>query len=381
MDRKKILVFIDWYLPGYKAGGPIKSVSNIISALKKEFEFYVFTRNNDLGDSNPYENIISDKWTVLSENYQVYYASQKSISVQNIYKIISQTEFDILYLNGIFSFRFNILPLLILKLQKKKSKIIVSPRGMFGEGALGLKKTKKKLFISFALIFGLFRKVTWHSSTPSEEKEIRKIFGNKAQVINALNISIPPQTDFAPKVKQKGNAKFFFLSRISRKKNLSFALEILKNVSEGEISFDVYGPVEDPGYWKECKSIIKSLNGNIKVNYRGMLDPNFNRKILSNYHFMFFPTLNENYGHVIFESLSAGCPVILSDQTPWKNLEKNKIGWEIPLDKKEIFINVIKKCILMEEFEFNDLSAHSFEFAMASANQKEVIEQNRKLFS
>jgi len=28
-DKKKILVFIDWYLPGYKAGGPVRSMANI----------------------------------------------------------------------------------------------------------------------------------------------------------------------------------------------------------------------------------------------------------------------------------------------------------------------------------------------------------------
>ena len=30
-----------------------------------------------------------------------------------------------------------------------------------------------------------------------------------------------------------------------------------------------------------------------------------------------FPTLGENFGHVIAESLASSCPVICSDQTPW----------------------------------------------------------------
>ena len=35
----KILVFIDWFTPAYKAGGPIVSVSKIIENLSFKFKF------------------------------------------------------------------------------------------------------------------------------------------------------------------------------------------------------------------------------------------------------------------------------------------------------------------------------------------------------
>lgn len=43
------------------------------------------------------------------------------------------------------------------------------------------------------------------------------------------------------------------------------------------------------------------------------------------------PTFNENYGHAIVESFVAGLPVVISDRTPWRNLEKINAGWDIPL--------------------------------------------------
>ena len=55
---------------------------------------------------------------------------------------------------------------------------------------------------------------------------------------------------------------------------------------------------------------------------------------MKNYHCLFLPSTGENYGHAIVEAFSAGLPVIISTLTPWKNLESQKVGWDIPLDKK-----------------------------------------------
>ena len=46
----------------------------------------------------------------------------------------------------------------------------------------------------------------------------------------------------------------------------------------------------------------------------------------------FFPAHGENYGHVIAEAMAAGCPVLISDQTAWRNLEEKGAGWDLPLD-------------------------------------------------
>ena len=41
------------------------------------------------------------------------------------------------------------------------------------------------------------------------------------------------------------------------------------------------------------------------------------RTKFSEYDAFVFPTRGENFGHVIAESLSASCPVVCTDQTPW----------------------------------------------------------------
>ena len=39
----------------------------------------------------------------------------------------------------------------------------------------------------------------------------------------------------------------------------------------------------------------------------------------------YFYLQHENFGHVIVESWQNGCPVLISENTPWKNLESQKL--------------------------------------------------------
>lgn len=374
------MVLVDWYLPGFKAGGPIRSVSNIIHSLKDDFDFWVFTRNTDLGETKPYTGIQADQWVNHPGNYRIYYASKKSLSILKIFSILSNNDFDVLYINGIFSFRFSILPLVCSKFLKKKFKTIVSPRGMFGAGPLSIKKYKKKIYLYFAARSGLFNQVLWHSSSNYESSEIVKVAGQNAFIKQAINIAILPPGNLPVKIKARGKSKLFFLSRIARVKNLSFALEILKEIPAGEIIFDIYGPMEDEKYWNECMATIGTMRKNVQVNYRGVLLPERLHETIRDYHFLFLPTQNENFGHAIVESLAAGAPVIISNCTPWKNLEALKAGWDIPLDQKQKFISVISECVNMNQEEYNQFSMNAFNYSGTIGN-KDAVNQNRVLFN
>ena len=87
MKKRKILVFMDWFLPGYKAGGPIRSVANMVRALSEDFDFYIVTRNTDLSDDEPYKNIEPNKWCE-KYNAHVYYLSTDNYSKDKIKTLI-----------------------------------------------------------------------------------------------------------------------------------------------------------------------------------------------------------------------------------------------------------------------------------------------------
>ncbi|MEM5611233.1 glycosyltransferase [Bacillus thuringiensis] len=147
------------------------------------------------------------------------------------------------------------------------------------------------------------------------------------------------------------------------KKNLKGALTFLKGIT-GNITFDIYGPIENQNYWSACRNIIESLPNNVQVNYMGQVNNNKVHPLFSNYNAFLFPTFGENYGHVIVESLLAGCPVIISDQTPWKNLKNEGAGWTIPLEKEETFISALNDIVHMDSEEFQKLSRSASKYAM-----------------
>ncbi len=78
--------------------------------------------------------------------------------------------------------------------------------------------------------------------------------------------------------------------------------------------------------------MIKKLPENCKVNYLGELSPKEIRDEISQHHLLISTSLNENYGHSIVEALSMGCPVLISNQTPWKGLKDYNAGEELDLD-------------------------------------------------
>ena len=390
MNQPRILIFIDWFLPGYKAGGQIPSVANLVRLLHTKYEFFIFTRNTDLGDNSFYHEIKSNTWLELY-NAKIFYAGKHTLNFKTIKKIIREINPQIIYFNSLFSTWFTLVPLILLK--RENIKIVLAPRGMLGKGALSQKATKKVVFLIFAKLFSLFKKITWHASSDNEKQEIIHYFGNKQSIKVAMDLSSIPNTDFSKKVNKITNeCHLFFLSRISPKKNLKYCIEILKQISDTKkIRFTIIGPLEDVNYWKECMKGIKELPSHITIKYQGEI-PNseINQMLVSNFHFLFFPTLHENYGHVIIESLSAGCPVIISDQTPWhftsplsplSNWRGTgcEVGWDISLDKPEEFVKVLEYCAAMGQEEYDQMSRNAFEYAQKITNET-VLEANRKLF-
>ena len=48
--KTTILSSVGYYLPGYKAGGPIRTLANMVDRLGDEFQFKIVTLDRDFGD-------------------------------------------------------------------------------------------------------------------------------------------------------------------------------------------------------------------------------------------------------------------------------------------------------------------------------------------
>ncbi|WP_345157151.1 glycosyltransferase [Pontibacter saemangeumensis] len=376
------MISIDWFVPGFKAGGPIQSCANLVAHLKGEFEFYIITRNTDYVSTEQYPGITANTWHQIEPGVQVYYFSADNLNFQNVKKVLRGVQADVIYINGIFSRFFSIYTLLIAR--SSKMKVIVAARGMFAPSAVNVKNDKKKLFFLVAKAVGLYNKVTFHASNLTEVEHIRAILGDKIQVSVASNLPkiLNTNTPFPTIKKEQGKLKLVSVARVSPEKNTKYALEVLSNyVYEGQIEFTIFGPVYDAKYWEVCEAIITSLPSNISVIYEGSLDSKHVPAALQEHHVLFLPTRGENFGHIILESLSAGLPVLISDKTPWLDLQEKHVGYDLPLAEPTRFKEAITVLLALKQEEYDEMSASVRSFAAHYVADTSIVAANRALFS
>ncbi len=382
MSRPIILTFVRHYLPGYKSGGPVQTIANMVEALGDEFEFRIVTSDRDFLDVVPYPGITSDAWMSVRKAL-VYYVSPGRYRLIAWARLMRETPHDVLYLNSLFDPAYTLLPLLVRRLASlQRTPVVVAPRGEFSPGALGLKRWKKEPFLAIAKIVGLYRNVLWHASTEDEAKLIRQQIGGAARMVTARNL--PPMAGQQLKscyaIDAPGSLRIVFLSRISRMKNLDYALRVLSK-TRVRIQFDIWGMLEDSVYWRKCQDEIQALPENVVARYRGVADHSEVIKILAGYDLFFLPTRGENYGHVIAEAFSAGTPVLLSDQTPWRNLCREGVGWDLPLENGEAaFLEAIEETFHKVRLEKVAWRQRVSDFARERLNDPSLLEANRALF-
>lgn len=353
----KVLISISGFFPAKNFGGPAISINNLTKTLSKKYEFFIVTGNTDL-NSTKVLNGITSGWNERN-NCKVKYLDRNSLTYQKFEEIVEEIAPDIIYINSFFGVKFSE-PLLKVAV-KLGLPILLAPRGEMCDNALNIKKLKKLLYIQYFNLrkFGTYKKLFFHSTSSEETQNINKyILGSKLERIfylpNIPDFPIMDVNEFRQldrKVEETYIPKIIFVSRIHKKKNLLFALNLLAKTKQKYI-FDIYGPIEDEPYWEECKKQIDEINDFHDINYCGVLNREQLFPTLLKYDIFLFPTLSENYGHVIAEALSSGCKLLISDNTPWQNLESEGVGWAIPLDRENKYINILNnKCFLENRFK------------------------------
>ena len=303
----------------------MRSVANLIAALP-ECQFYVFTRNTDYCATEAYEGITPNTWVKFSENCEVYYCSEQNLSKATLAAQLKAMAPDVLYINGIYSKAFSRWPVSIGKALKLKT--VVAARGMLSPHALAVKPLKKYFFLSFMRWINRYSKVIFHATSASEVQDIQLILGKWVQVRTIPNLAKEKSSIVKEIVKEAGKSKLVYIGRIAPEKGTLLALSALKE-QKGSIELDLYGARYNEAYWNECLKVISELPASIQVNYHGSCASHEVAHHLASAHALLLPSEGENFGHAIVEAFANGRPVLISKNTPWKNLAAQKAGWDV----------------------------------------------------
>lgn len=371
----KVLTFAGVFFPGYKGGGPTKTIKNLFEQAGEDISFRLVTSDRDLGDSKPYTSVACGEWNEVC-NAVVFYTQPGKQGYRQIAGILKEKNYDAVYLNSFFSPRFSLYPLLLAKALRQR--VVLSPRGEFSEGALGFKSLKKKVFIAVYKLLRLHRGIVFQVSSKFEERDIRRVLGLKVDVRVAENIGAKEFGE-ATHERTSGILRAVFVSRISPMKNLLMALESLRDVRHPMV-YDIYGPAEDENYWGQCLKVMETLPEHIQVEHKGPLNPVDVVKTISGYDVFYLPTKGENYGHAIAEAICAGLPILIADTTPWRNLQDHGIGWDLPLNSPDAFSAVLDELAAMPDEDYQAMRKRVLTWAKKKFSQRDAIEANIALF-
>jgi len=340
MTRPRVLVVADYYLPGFRAGGPVRAISNTIQRLGADADFFVVTRDHD-ADGSKYHGVEKGRWTE-SIGGRVVYAPRLTPAL--LQRCVNETACDVIWLNSLFS-RASIAVLVLRRLGRIRRPVLLAPRGELSPGALALKRRRKAIARRLLRWSGCLRSIHWLVSSDAERQNV--VDGIGASPITGVPESVAdvPATNEPWPPKPPGRLRAVFAARIAPTKNLHFLLEVLARC-DGHIHLDIVGPLEDPEYWSQCRALIPSLPATVTVAYTGEAAHRDLQRRLSSYDVLILPTLGENFGHVIVEAWAAGCPVLVSDRTPWRHLPSRGLGWDVSLNHGK-WVSAIGECLGM----------------------------------
>lgn len=370
-----IFILIDWFTPAYKAGGPIQSIHNLVNSFQEEgVSFRVFTSNQD-HDGTWLDGVQSDTWVRFNDQTEVYYASPAQRSFRRIETEVHAWKTDLVFINGLFSPLYNFLPAWKLKGVRK----VVSARGMLHPGALSQKAYKKKVYLACWKLLGLHRSLEYHAAAVEEVAFIHRIMGSTARVHLAANY--PRVMDFKPSTKMQADAiRFVSVALISPMKNHLLVLQQLRHVTSA-VCWDVYGPVKDSHYFQQCLELQKQLPNHIQVNFHGDIPPHQVGVVLEQADAFILPSVSENFGHALFEALTAGKPIITSTGTPWNHLEQSCAGLNVDMTSNEpALAQAIDRLATLTGDEWHAWTTAARDYALAAVDLKQLQVQYSTMF-
>jgi glycosyltransferase involved in cell wall biosynthesis len=244
-----------------------------------------------------------------------------SKGLQNALKASSLTA-DIFHAHGLWLMP-NVYPGWIARRAQKP--LIVSPRGMLGAAAVRFSSLRKQIFWRGLQASAVRGATCLHATSRQEHDDIRA-FG----LLNPIAI-VPNGVDvpaYDPKMKAGTSQKtVLYLGRLHPKKGIDQLIAAWARLEHGHPGWqlEIVGPLIG-SYPDELRRMIAQA-GIKRARLAGPLYGADKTRAYQRSDLFVLPTLNENFGNTIAESLAMGTPVITTKGAPWEGIVAHNCGW------------------------------------------------------
>lgn len=361
-----MILFTEYYKPAYKAGGLITSISNLYTLLSTQISITIVSSAFDLNEKELLPEITPDS---LINNC---YFSRKSIkSILRLCYFIKKNNTELFYINGIYTWHLSLLPAILGR------NLIIAPRGMLQKSSFEQRGFFKKIYLSLYKRIIINKKVLWHATSAAEVQEIQQHIGHHAPIKLIHNIPSSPIEKLNVTLKRSATLKLVCLALVGNMKNHLRLIKLIQDTNL-PIELDLYGPIKDHSYWAACLQLMNTETSVCTIQYKGILSAHEVPMILQQYHASILLSKGENFGHAIFESLSVGRSVILSDKTPWKF--ENTAGSTFADDEDELIIEHLRILYNEDQSQWNQRSSNALQYAKNYLSKQNFITSYLQLF-
>jgi len=346
------------FYPATCYGGPIFSTYELCKKLADlGHNIYVSTTNANCGSSL---DVDTSKFIEIHRNLNVrYYFEQiywyfSFALIFGLWKDIKRS--DLIYIQYIFHYT---VPLALFYSWVLNRRVVICPRASLSPWGINwkgkLSSLFKKSWINF-FIRPFVSDVNWHGCSFIEIKDIKSCFYKAdcyelSDGIKTSTFNSERSLNYIDVIKKYTNRDFtkvsdivFSMGRLHEIKafdNLirSFSL-VLK--TQPDVKLLIAG--SDEGSKSFLINEIKRLELLDSVFLIGQLDDIEKKEVLSNSSVFALCSHVESFGIVVLEALASGLPVVVSDKTIWKDLEKNKCGIFVS-NKEDLFAEALSSAL------------------------------------
>lgn len=303
-------------------GGTSFFFADLISALSN-FSYLSLSvvSQAKLNTSSAYAPLPNVTHFIPATNSNILYSSNL-LSILAFFRLLLTSKPDIIHCHGIWSPLINTV---IFFAHLLHIPIVLHPHGMLEPWSLARHSRRKQFLLS------LFQRrclcfVDLFMATSHQERLSLLRLGFKAPIavipigFNNLKTSL-----HRPSISPR---KLLFLSRIHPKKGLHMLLRSWSQISAPNWILQVAGP--DAGDLTSSLALVSELSIHERVQFLGNLDASSKSAAYGQASLFVLPSYSENFGIVVLEALSHGLPVIVTDTTPWHDVQTYSCGWSIP---------------------------------------------------
>ena len=343
------------FYPAVFYGGPISATWDLSNKLaEKGYEIYVSTTN---ANGNQQLNECKNQFIQKSKNVWVKYYHEQLINklsfsfIFGIWTDIKKS--DIVYIE--YLFHYTVLFSLLFSIAQKK-KIVICPRGSFSKYTFSNKFSAFKKIWFFVFINPFQNKIKWQASSYLEKYDIKRFFPNAyvKEVNDGIDFSsfqdadVLSKTDLVLKYTNQEfreiDSVFFSMGRLHKIKRFDVLIDAFSIFVKEHPTAKLLVAGEDDGVRLRLEEQIRSLGLIDVVFLIGSVNHKQKKELLTNATAFALASEFESFGIVVAEAFSCGCPVVVSNKTPWKDIEKNKCGI-LAENEKVSFCNALRMII------------------------------------